>query len=140
MRINKHVLCGALFALLFGVTSAKPPVVPAHRSFSEGVSLSKPNVILIVADDHGYADFSHLGIHDFIRTPNLDRLAAEGMWFSDAYATSPICNPSRCGLLTGQYQQRQGDSGNGQAAFGHSHDKDHQADPDPFRSGEIAHL
>ncbi|WP_222846468.1 sulfatase-like hydrolase/transferase [Pontiella sulfatireligans] len=63
---------------------------------------------MIVADDQGYADFTHLGVHDFIKMPNLDRLVAEGAWCTDAYATSPICNPSRCGIITGQYQQRWG--------------------------------
>ncbi len=68
----------------------------------------RPNVILIVSDDHGYADFTRLGIHDYIKTPCLDQFAAEGVVFDNAYATSPICNPSRCGLLTGLYQQRWG--------------------------------
>lgn len=68
----------------------------------------KPNVILIVSDDHGYADFSHKKIHNYIKTPNLDRLISEGVEFTNGYATSPICNPSRCGILTGRYQQRWG--------------------------------
>ncbi|MGQ1786149.1 sulfatase family protein [Saccharicrinis sp. GN24d3] len=67
---------------------------------------TKPNVILIVADDHGYADMHHLGIHEDIKTPNLDQLAQDGISFSNAYVTSPICSPSRCGLITGQHQAR----------------------------------
>lgn len=66
----------------------------------------KPNVLLILADDQGWADFSYLGIKDDVSTPNLDRLAAEGVTLPQAYASSPICNPSRVGLITGRYQQR----------------------------------
>jgi arylsulfatase A-like enzyme len=65
-----------------------------------------PNVILIIADDHGYADMNHLGIHTNLKTPNLDKLAVEGVSFTQAYVTSPICNPSRTGLITGQWQTR----------------------------------
>lgn len=70
--------------------------------------MPKPNIVLIVADDHGYADRSILGIHPDVRTPNLDRLAREGVSFEEAYVTAPICSPSRCGLLTGRYQERWG--------------------------------
>lgn len=66
----------------------------------------KPNVLLILADDQGWADFSYLGLKDDVSTPNLDRLAAEGVTMPQAYASSPICNPSRVGLITGRYQQR----------------------------------
>lgn len=71
-------------------------------------ALHRPNVILIVADDHGYADRSILGIHSNVKTPNLDRLAREGTTCEEFYVTAPVCNPSRCGLLTGQYQERWG--------------------------------
>jgi len=71
-------------------------------------TVRRPNVILIVSDDHGYADFSYKKIHDYIKTPNLDRFIAEGVQFTNGYATSPICSPSRCGILTGRQQQRWG--------------------------------
>lgn len=63
----------------------------------------KPNFILIVADDLGYAD---LGIHGSkqIPTPYIDRLAREGIVFSNGYVSSPVCSPSRAGLLTGKNQ------------------------------------
>lgn len=67
----------------------------------------RPNIVLIVSDDHGYADRSALGTPG-VSTPALDRLAAEGVTFSDAYVTAPICSPSRAGLIAGQYQQRWG--------------------------------
>ncbi len=66
----------------------------------------QPNIILILSDDHGYADMSHTEYDTGVDTPHLDRLAAEGIRFTNAYATSPICTPSRIGLVLGQYQQR----------------------------------
>lgn len=69
---------------------------------------SRPNVIVIISDDQGYAD---LGLHNFrkdIKTPNLDQLARGGVLFTDGYVTAPQCSPSRAGLLTGRYQQRFG--------------------------------
>ena len=60
----------------------------------------RPNVILITADDLGWGDLSCYGQRNF-RTPNLDRLAAEGIRFTQAYAGSTVCAPSRCALMTG---------------------------------------
>lgn len=69
----------------------------------------KPNILLIVADDLGYADMSFLpNASNDVSTPNIDRLAEDGSYFSNAYSTSPICSPSRAGLITGRYQQRWG--------------------------------
>ncbi len=67
-----------------------------------------PNFILIVGDDHGNADLGFLNIMDDVSTPNFDRLARAGVYFSEAYATSPICSPSRMALITGVYHQRFG--------------------------------
>jgi len=74
----------------------------------------KPNVIVIFTDDQGYADLSCMGIEPDVKTPNLDRMAKEGVLFTDGYVTAPQCGPSRVGLLTGQYQQRLGYDTNGQ--------------------------
>jgi len=68
----------------------------------------RPNILLIVSDDHGYADRSSLGVRDDVSTPGLDRLAAEGTTCTNAYVTAPICSPSRAGLISGRYQQRWG--------------------------------
>lgn len=68
----------------------------------------RPNIVLIVSDDHGHADRSALGIHPDVRTPALDRLAAEGVTCSDAYVSAPICSPSRSGMISGRHQQRWG--------------------------------
>lgn len=64
--------------------------------------MSKPNVIIIMTDDQGYGDLSCMGATDF-RTPNLDRMAKEGVRFSSMYSASPVCSPSRASLLTGRY-------------------------------------
>ena len=68
---------------------------------------SPPNIILIIADDLGYGDLGCHGCAD-IPTPNIDSLAANGVRFTDGYATAPVCSPSRAGLMTGSYQQRFG--------------------------------
>ena len=71
-----------------------------------------PNVIVIFLDDVGYADIgfsaSSLGLTPDVATPNLDRLAEEGVTFSNGYVTFPVCSPSRSGLLTGRYPARFG--------------------------------
>lgn len=66
----------------------------------------RPNVVMIMADDLGYGDLSCMGSE--FRTPNLDRLAASGVRFSDWYSNAPVCSPSRAALLTGRYPQRTG--------------------------------
>ena len=66
----------------------------------------QPNILLIVSDDQGYNDLGHLG--NGIITPNLDRLAKEGTRLTNFYVTWPACTPSRSGLLTGRYPQRNG--------------------------------
>lgn len=65
----------------------------------------KPNIILILADDLGYGD---IGCYGGIRTPNLDRLAAGGIRFTDFHSSGAVCSPTRAGLMTGRYQQRAG--------------------------------
>ena len=71
-----------------------------------GPAKKKPNVLLIISDDQGYADLGFLKRMDDVNTPRLDQIAAEGVYLPNAYATSPICNPSRVGMITGRYQQR----------------------------------
>src|SRR5436305_14525545 len=67
----------------------------------------KPNVVLILADDLGYGDLGCYGATD-VRTPHLDRLAAEGTRFTDFSVVAPLCTPSRAALLTGRYPGRVG--------------------------------
>jgi arylsulfatase A-like enzyme len=66
----------------------------------------KPNIILIVADDLGYAETSCYPHHGAVRTPNIDRLAKTGVRMTDGYAADPMCWPSRASILTGKYHQR----------------------------------
>lgn len=66
-----------------------------------------PNIVLILADDAGYADFGFQGSLE-MRTPNLDRLAKQSTQFAQAYVSAAVCGPSRAGLLTGRYQQKYG--------------------------------
>ena len=92
-----RLFCAALCALLgsahvWSATNAPP----------------KPNIIVILADDLGYADLGVQGQERDVRTPNLDRFAAEGVRFTSGYITGPQCSPSRAGLITGLYQQRMG--------------------------------
>ena len=93
--------------------------VIASNAFGDGPPSSEvsgtpeaPNVIVIFLDDLGYADVgfgaSLLDLNSRISTPNLDRLSNEGITFSNGYVTSPVCSPSRSGLLTGRYPARFG--------------------------------
>lgn len=78
------------------------PVVPSAFAQSKR---RKPNVIFILADDLGYGDIGPYG-QTRIRTPHLDRMAREGVRFTDFYAASPVCAPSRASLMTGRHQGR----------------------------------
>jgi arylsulfatase A-like enzyme len=68
---------------------------------------AKPNIIVILADDLGYSDLASYG-NPVVKTPHIDALGKEGIRFTQAYSSAPICSPSRAGLLTGRYQQRFG--------------------------------
>lgn len=87
----------------------------------QGSEPSKPNVVIILADDLGYADVGFHGCKD-IPTPQLDRLARQGVQFSNGYVSGPYCSPTRAGLLTGRYQQR----------FGHEFNSGPPPIPDEF--------
>jgi arylsulfatase A-like enzyme len=91
--------------LLIAIAASVLPTEMAQAE--EPADWSKPNVILILSDDMGYSDLPKFGKSE-IPTPNIDRLAGEGVLFTDAYVTAPICVASRMGLMTGQYQQRFG--------------------------------
>ena len=67
---------------------------------------AKPNVIVIYVDDMGYGDASCLNPEAKFRTPHIDRLANEGMTFTDGHSSDTVCTPSRYGLLTGRYSWR----------------------------------
>ena len=87
--------------------AVKPEEVIRPAATRGAEAARPPNVVLILADDLGYGDLASYGSRA-IRTPNLDRLAAEGVRFTDFYASASVCSPSRAGLLTGRYPVRTG--------------------------------
>ena len=88
-------------------TMAGAGAVAAQAQSRAPEAARKPNIIVILADDLGYADVSAYKMNRF-STPNIDRIGSEGVRFTDGYATAPVCGPSRAGLMTGRYQQRFG--------------------------------
>jgi len=72
-----------------------------------GAAATKPNILVILTDDHGYGDVSAYGASD-VRTPNIDRIGAQGMLFTAMRANATVCSPSRAALLTGRYADRVG--------------------------------
>ena len=71
-------------------------------------SAKQPNVIIILTDDAGYADFGFTEGDELVETPHIDRLAEQGIYCSQGYVTASTCTPSRMGLMAGRYQQRFG--------------------------------
>ena len=92
--LQKQMIMGLAVAGLIGMST--------HALAEESTS-RKPNIVYILADDMGYGDVSVLNPESKIQTPNIDRLANEGMTFSDAHAGSSVCTPTRYGILTGRY-------------------------------------
>lgn len=82
-------------------------VVGLAFSSSSHAAEQRPNIVFILIDDFGYADSEPYGAKD-IRTPNMARLAKTGVKFTDFYSNAPVCTPTRCGFMTGRYQQRVG--------------------------------
>ncbi len=96
-RVVGRVRCFALALLLYVAVSTLSPRLVAARE--------KPNIVVILIDDMGYGDLSCTG-NRVVRTPAIDRLAAEGTRFTQFYVASPICSPSRVGITTGQFPAR----------------------------------
>ena len=90
-----------LAALLIGASA------PAEAQRTPARAAPTPNVVLVLMDDLGYGDLGSYGAPD-VRTPNIDRLAREGVRLTDAYANGAVCTPTRTALITGRYQQRVG--------------------------------
>ena len=88
-----------------GLALAGLSVVEFH-SIAEGAAQKLPNIIVILADDMGYGDLNCENSESKIPTPNLDKLAEQGMRFRDAHTPSSVCSPTRYGLLTGRYAWR----------------------------------
>ena len=94
MKILPTIFCGCLSWLCL-------LAIPCSLS-----AVEKPNIVIILADDMGFGDVGHLNPDSRIPTPHLDRLAAEGVTFSDAHSASAVCTPTRYSLLTGRYSWR----------------------------------
>ncbi|MCK5731189.1 MAG: sulfatase-like hydrolase/transferase [Draconibacterium sp.] len=97
MKINNYWNLGVVL-LLIAITGCSP----------KEKENKKPNLLFIITDDQGYSDFSAYGGSPDAQTPNLDRIAQNGVRFTNAYVSMSICSPSRCGILTGRQQQRWG--------------------------------
>lgn len=100
-RLLAASLCAGAFCAILGVS---------HFSFA--ADASKPNVIFIMSDDQGSIDAGCYGAKDLV-TPGMDRLAAQGVRFTQFYSAAPVCSPSRAGLLTGRYPWLAGMPNNG---------------------------
>jgi arylsulfatase A-like enzyme len=98
--INRREFLGSAVA-----ASALASATVAHNLSGDSRKQSHPNVLFILADDLGWGDLSCYGRPDY-RTPNLDHLATEGTRFTHAYSASPVCTPTRCAFMTGQYPAR----------------------------------
>lgn len=98
------VLPALVIALV--VLLALPPALRAEERPGAAADLDRPNVVVIFADDLGYGDLASYNDQSKIPTPRLDRLAAEGVRFTNAYSGAAVCVPSRYCLLTGQYPFR----------------------------------
>src|SRR5215510_4107091 len=85
--------------------TAGAPLAILAASRAKGAVTPPPNILFILADDFGYADLSCYGRPDY-KTPNIDRLAGEGVRFLQAYANSAVCTASRVAIITGRYQYR----------------------------------
>ena len=82
-------------------------VLSAPNALFAKETQDRPNIILFISDDHGWADSGAYGDH-IVQTPNINRLAKQGMRFDSAFAASPLCSPSRCVIQTGLMPHRNG--------------------------------
>ncbi len=97
MRTKSYAVAFALTLLTVG---------PA--AWAQTTRASHNNVVIILADDLGYADIGVQAIEKDVKTPNIDSIAADGVRFTNGYVSCPVCSPSRAGILTGRYQERFG--------------------------------
>ncbi len=95
------------FSLTFLILLASFVLLPVFGQDSKKPNERLPNIVFIYADDLGYGDLSSFGAKA-IKTPQLDRLAAEGLKLTSFYSVSPVCTPSRAAFLTGRYAARMG--------------------------------
>ena len=92
----------ALVTAIGGAGCSSPGSSPTSKP-----PIRQPNFVFVLVDDMRW-DEMHVAGHPFIETPNMDQLAREGVRFTNAFATTPLCSPSRASFLTGQYAHTNG--------------------------------
>jgi arylsulfatase A len=97
----------AISAFYRSVAPALEPARQRREQLKSQLEAFPPNIVVILCDDLGYGDLQCYG-HPYIQTPNLNRMAEEGIRFTQFYSASPVCSPSRTGLLTGRTPNRAG--------------------------------
>jgi len=129
------IITSRFFALAFSVSFA----VLAGNGLAQTTateSARKPNVIMVFTDDMGYGDISSFADTPLkVKTPNIDRLAKEGMKFTQYYVNSPICSPSRAAVLSGMFAPETGIT-----SFLHEREENYTADQNDYMDPAIAHL
>ena len=102
------LLSSSILLLAISTSAAKPqPEVDPATIEAKPNKAAKPNIILCMADDMGWGDTSYNG-HPVLKTPHIDKMAAEGLRFNRFYSSSPVCSPTRASCLTGRHPFRQG--------------------------------
>lgn len=102
MQVFKSVIL-SLFSVIF--------MTVACTRRTSGGTVEIPNIVLIISDDQSWTDYSFMG-HPSIETPNIDRLAREGLTFTRGYTTAPLCRPALASIITGLYPRQHGILGN----------------------------
>ncbi len=105
MNRRRFVQSAGLGVAAFLSSRFDKAVLAAAQPHPGRPATSKPDVVFILADDLGWAQVGCYG-SDFYETPNIDRLATQGMRFTDAYAACPVCSPTRASIMTGKYPAR----------------------------------
>ena len=100
--LNRSMIVGRVLAAWTGILHC------LGTAAADPLKASPPNIVCFVVDDLGYMDISPNNPATFYETPNLKRLAASGMRFTDGYAACPVCSPTRASLVCGKYPQRVG--------------------------------
>lgn len=98
LNSNLCILCGFFILLFFSSCKSQDQSTNTEE---------KPNILFVLVDDLRWDEYGYVG-HNYIKTPNIDRIAKEGIIFENAFATTPLCSPSRASFLTGQYAHTHG--------------------------------
>ncbi len=108
MRINRRLTRHAFVKIHFAIGLVIACATLSLLQTAHAAEAKKPNVLVILADDLGYADIGAQNLSKDVRTPNIDTIAKNGVRFTHGYVSCPVCSPTRAGFLTGRYQERFG--------------------------------